>query len=46
MQPKIEQYDLGIKKIIPHLHHDDRGFLSEFFTFTKSTKQWLHLKLQ
>jgi len=31
MNPKIEQYDLGIKKIIPHLHHDDRGFLGEFF---------------
>ncbi len=31
MQPKITEYDLGIKKIMPHLHHDDRGFLGEFF---------------
>ena len=31
MKPKIEEYDLGIKKIIPILHHDERGFLGELF---------------
>jgi len=31
MKPEIIEYDLGIKKIIPVLHHDDRGFLGEFF---------------
>ncbi len=31
LKPKIVEYDLGIKKIIPNLHHDERGFLGEFF---------------
>ena len=31
MKPKIIEYDLGIKKIIPILHNDERGFLGEFF---------------
>ena len=31
MKPKIQEYDLGIKKISINLHHDDRGFLGEIF---------------
>ena len=31
MKPKIEDYGLGIKKIIPNLHYDERGFLGELF---------------
>ncbi len=31
MKPEIIEYDLGIKKIIPKLNFDDRGFLGEFF---------------
>jgi|TARA_B110000014_G_C20126114_1_gene600065 dTDP-4-dehydrorhamnose 3,5-epimerase len=31
MKPKIEECGLGIKKIIPNLHYDNRGFLGEFF---------------
>ena len=31
MQPKIEDYGLGIQKIIPALHEDNRGFLGEIF---------------
>jgi len=31
LKPKIEEYELGIKKIIPYLHLDDRGFLGEIF---------------
>ena len=31
MTPKIQEYELGIKKIIPLLRHDERGFLGEIF---------------
>jgi|TARA_B100001540_G_scaffold305820_1_gene317219 dTDP-4-dehydrorhamnose 3,5-epimerase len=31
LKPKIQEYDLGIKKISINLHHDDRGFLGEIF---------------
>tara|TARA_B100000029_G_scaffold501872_1_gene576167 strand:+ start:541 stop:1047 length:507 start_codon:yes stop_codon:yes gene_type:complete len=31
LKPQIIEYELGIKKIIPTLHHDERGFLGEFF---------------
>jgi len=31
LKPQIEDYGLGIKKIIPNLHHDERGFLGELF---------------
>ncbi len=31
MNPEIIDLELGIKKIIPELHHDDRGFLGELF---------------
>tara|TARA_B100001540_G_scaffold307637_1_gene321169 strand:- start:3683 stop:4189 length:507 start_codon:yes stop_codon:yes gene_type:complete len=31
MKPEVTDYDLGIKKITPHLHYDDRGFLGELF---------------
>ncbi len=31
MQPKIEDLGLGVQKITPLLHHDERGFLGEIF---------------
>ena len=31
MKPEIKEYNLGIKKIIPILNNDDRGFLGELF---------------
>lgn len=31
MQPKIENLGLGVQKITPFLHHDERGFLGEIF---------------
>ena len=31
MKPEVTDYDLGIKKITPHLHYDDRGFLREAY---------------
>jgi dTDP-4-dehydrorhamnose 3,5-epimerase len=31
LKPKIENLGLGVQKIIPFLHHDERGFLGEIF---------------
>jgi len=31
MKPEVTDYDLDVKKITPHLHNDDRGFLGELF---------------
>tara|TARA_B110000263_G_scaffold160129_1_gene139212 strand:- start:4760 stop:5269 length:510 start_codon:yes stop_codon:yes gene_type:complete len=31
LQPKIENLGLGVQKITPFLHHDERGFLGEIF---------------